>query len=356
MAVTAFGTNDDLTVKLWSKTLEREVLPATLFGRFMGRGPDVACQVRDDTSKSAGDRIRISLSMLLDGDGVGGNTTLEGNEESLEYYVDNIIIDQKRNAVRHYTRIDDQRVAHDVREDSKVRLRDWWADQLDRAFINQLTGNTVETDTKKTGMQVCIAPDANHIIYGGDATSVATLNAGDEFSLDLIDKAITTIKMFKEDDDQPIIRPLAGGYYACAISPHQFEDMKQDAATATVKWYNIFEAAMQGGKVEENPLFSGSLGVYNKVILFEDSRIPKANNGGAYRDNTRAAVLFGAQSMFAAFGREGGRPDRFLWNEETFDYGNQAGVAASLIFGMKKAVFNSADFSTILLPTWTTHA
>ena len=32
-----------------------------------------------------------------------------------------------------------------------------------------------------------------------------------------------------------------------------------------------------------------------------------------------------------------------------FDYGNQLGVAAGVIYGLKKAVFNSTDFSAVAL-------
>jgi len=39
------------------------------------------------------------------------------------------------------------------------------------------------------------------------------------------------------------------------------------------------------------------------------------------------------------------------WVEEKFDYGNQLGVAAGMIFGMKKTVFNSKDFGTIVMAT-----
>jgi hypothetical protein len=38
MAVLAFGTNDNSTVKLWSKSTEREILPKTLMGKFVGSG------------------------------------------------------------------------------------------------------------------------------------------------------------------------------------------------------------------------------------------------------------------------------------------------------------------------------
>jgi hypothetical protein len=52
------------------------------------------------------------------------------------------------------------------------------------------------------------------------------------------------------------------------------------------------------------------------------------------------------------FGRDGG-PNRYTWVEELFDYENQLGVsAAGLIFGMKKAVFNSLDFSTVVTSSY----
>ncbi len=35
------------------------------------------------------------------------------------------------------------------------------------------------------------------------------------------------------------------------------------------------------------------------------------------------------------------------WNEELFDYGNQLGVEAGLIYGATKTTFNSNYFNTI---------
>ena len=40
------------------------------------------------------------------------------------------------------------------------------------------------------------------------------------------------------------------------------------------------------------------------------------------------------------------------WVEELFDYENQLGVSASLIWGLKKTVFNSIDFGTIVVQTY----
>jgi hypothetical protein len=45
-------------------------------------------------------------------------------------------------------------------------------------------------------------------------------------------------------------------------------------------------------------------------------------------------------------------PEKMSWVEELFDYENQLGVSAGMIFGAKKSVFNSVDFGTIVLSTY----
>jgi hypothetical protein len=47
-----------------------------------------------------------------------------------------------------------------------------------------------------------------------------------------------------------------------------------------------------------------------------------------------------------------GQQDKFSWVEESFDYGNQLGVSAGSIFGMKKTRFNSTDFATFVVSTY----
>lgn len=353
MAVHNFATGDEKTVKVWSRGLEREVLPATTMSKFMGPTQDFGLQERDELTKSPGDRIRITLAKLLGGSGVSGNEPLESNEERNSFYTQDINIDQLRQAVRWYGRIDAQRVAFDIRNNAKVGLRDWWADILDRGWINQMAGNTVETDTNLTGLNSVTAYDSDHILYGGTATDVAGLDtSNDLFTLSLLDKAVERIRMFKERGTGEVIRPLKGGFYGCVLSPAQIYDMR--SSTDTGQWLDIQKAVLQGGHVKDNPIFTGAHSMYNGVVIYEDSRIPKAINSGAYKDNTRAGFLFGAQGGFIGFGREGGRPDRFLWDEETFDYKNEHGCSASMIFGIERAVFNSKSFASLQLNTATT--
>jgi hypothetical protein len=62
----------------------------------------------------------------------------------------------------------------------------------------------------------------------------------------------------------------------------------------------------------------------------------------------RRGVFCGAQAAAIAFGQNNSQ-NRMTWNEELFDYGNQLGVAAGLIWGLKKLQFNSTDFGAIAL-------
>ena len=103
----------------------------------------------------------------------------------------------------------------------------------------------------------------------------------------------------------------------------------------------------------DNPIFTGALGMYNGVVLHESTRVPKGQNSTSAVEvaSTRRAVLCGAQAVTMAFG-QGNTANKFSRAEELFDYGNQLGVAAGAIFGMKKTQFNSADFGTVVVASY----
>jgi hypothetical protein len=85
------------------------------------------------------------------------------------------------------------------------------------------------------------------------------------------------------------------------LHPYQVTDLRTN--TATGQWLDIQKAAMTGGEVEDNPIFDGSLGVYNGAILHEDVRVSQGVNGAAAITTVRRAVMAGAQSAALAFGR-----------------------------------------------------
>jgi len=362
MAATSYGVNHPLAVKLWAKELFHDVIGESFFGKFMGKGDGNLCQVKTETQKSAGDKITVGLRTLLTGAGIQGDSTLEGNEEALTTYNDSILIDQQRHAVRSGGQMSEQRVPFSVRDEAKDGLQDWWTERLETCLANQLTGYTAQSDTRYTGNNAAVAPTATYrILCGGSsvagaATAEGSLSATTTHAIKLadLDRAVAIAKTTQTSGGTTYqrIRPLrvdGKEMYVCFLHPWQILQLRKDSSTAG-NFFDIQKAAMQGGKYSDNPIVSGGNFVYNNVVVHEWSYLPNivtSPNSGAVTDYRRG-VFCGAQACAVAFGQDSG-PTKMTWVEELFDYKNQLGVAAGMIFGVKKTVFNSVDFGTIVL-------
>ena len=351
MATTVYGVNAPEAVKLWRKQLFEEALKATWVGKFMGEGSDSILQVLDDTGKSPGDRVTTTLRMQLNSDGIIGDGTLEGNEEALITYTDNLLINQLRNAVRSGGKMSDQRIPWSVREEAQTGLSDWFASRFDFGFFNQVCGNVAQTSINYTGLNSAIAPDTGHRVApaSGHATD-QTLAPGDEMSLAIIDTAVATAKLAT-----PVIRPImvdGEAKYVAVLHTNAVTQMRTN--TGTGQWLDIQKAAVTGDGSKNNPIYTGALGEYNGVVLHESTRIPLGVNSttGVAVTNTRRNVLLGAQAAVIGFG-QGQSMEAMDWTEELFDYGNQLGVAAACIFGLKKSQYNAADYGTMLMSSYT---
>lgn len=344
MAATDYPVSSPLAVKRWSSELMKETLKKTFALQFMGEGSNNILQIKTEVSKDAGDRITFGLRQQLTGAGVQGDGTLEGNEEALVTYSQNVTIDQLRHAVRSGGKMSEQRVPFSVRDEARDGLSDWWSDRIDAWMMNQLAGNTGVSDVRYTGMQATTAFDGDHVVYAGTgstSTEAAISNSTDQlFTLTLIDKAVEKAKIATNQ-----MRKVTVGnkdYYVMFLHPYQVTDLR--TSTATGQWLDIQKAAMTGGRVDDNPIFTGALGVYNGVILFESIRVPSVVA------NTRRAILCGAQAAVMAFGRNYGK-NTFSWKEELFDYENQLGVSGGCIGGLVKTRFNGSDFASVVVTT-----
>lgn len=347
MAATEYGVNHPLAIKKWAPELMKEALKKTHALQFMGKGKDSLITIKTDlTTSDGGDRIRVGIRSQLTGAGIQGDNTLEGNEESLETFYQDVMIDQLRHAVRSRGKMSEQRVPFSVREEAKDGLSDWWSDRIDTWLFNQLAGNTAATDGRLVGFNATAAPDADHITYGASgSTSEGSLSATTvaRMNLTFIDTAVEKAKLAKN-----ALRPInIGGkkYFAMFLHPYQVTDLRVN--TAAGQWTDIQKSAIQGGQTSDNPIFTGALGVYNGVVLHESVRIPVSPNNA----NVRRAVLCGAQSASIAFGRGYGK-NTFSWKEELFDYDNQLGVAAGCQAGMIKTRFDGSDYGTVVVPTY----
>lgn len=352
MAVTAFGTNDAQTVKIWSMLTMREALKATLFKRFLGKGKRAIIQRITELEKSAGDQIKYDLLMQATGAGVTGDNRMKDNEEEMVYYQDSVTIDQLRNA-HSFRRMSQQRTVHQLRSDARENLSDWFAGKFDSYMFRCLCG-----DTSLSHGQAASAPDNDHYIMSGDvaktgtiATDEASISNNDQLTLADLDFAKELAKTLT-----PPVRPAmidGDEYYVVVVHDYSETDLRLDTASSSyVTWPSIQMYANTRGL--KNPIFSGSLGVYNKMILFVSNRIVSPAT------NVRRNLLLGSQAGVFALGnaykgitrnRMGGG-NLFSWFEEIDDYGNETGIAAGAVFGIRGCRFNSKDFGKIVISSY----
>src|SRR6185503_7712187 len=175
---TNYGVNHPLAIKKWSNELMSEALKKTYVLQFMSKSKDSLVSIKSDlTTSDGGDRIRQGIRSQLRGDGIQGDSTLEGNEESLETFYQDVVVDQLRHAVRSSGKMSEQRVPFTIRDEARDGLADWWSERIDRWFFNQITGNSGQADQRFTGLQAATSPDSGHMVFPGSEASEASLSA-----------------------------------------------------------------------------------------------------------------------------------------------------------------------------------
>lgn len=370
MAETRFARGDALTVEHWSRLLAYDIVYRSPIGPMIGKSEDSIIHLKDDISKDKGDKVTFGLLAKLTGEGFTENEIAQGNGEALSLFSDAITVNELGHVVdipNPGRSIDSARVRVPLRAAARRGLRTWWQERLAVSFFNQVCSNTVQSDTKFTGMNA--VTDATRVVRLNTDSSFATvandesLASGDDFTLTHIDIAVEQARA--PSSGVPLrptnIVPGEGGSdldddkYVMYIHPYQKTQLRR--STDTGQWLDIQKSAMQGGQVSRNPIFTGALGMYNNVILKESNQIPTGVNSsdGTAVSNVRRAVLLGAQSCAAAFSANGGA-NAMGWNEELFDHKRRMEVSTLRIWGMKKCRFtrdgSAQDLSAIVVPTF----
>jgi N4-gp56 family major capsid protein len=364
MARTTYTTGSNETVKRWNRYLFAESIQRTTYARFIVEGDNKSSgliTLLTDLQKDSGDRIRSTLLAQLTGDGIVGDTPqLRGNEESLTTFTDDINIDLLAHAVDIGGKMSRQRVAYDVKAEAVNRLADWAADRMDTVFFNHLCGFTAETRAAYNANNTIVAPDAAHILRAGASNTTDQAVGADTaalFDLPLIDRCIAAAKTFGKGGN-PIapayIPELGGRYYVMFVHSDQVTNLY--GSTYANGFSAIQRAIAAGQEIAKNPIFTDVLGVYRNTLLVEAPRITRGvhSTSGASVANTRRAVFAGAQAAAIAFaGDYNDGSNIFSTIEQNDDYDRLKGVGLETIYGLKKMRFNSADFASIAVTTYT---
>lgn len=328
--MTVSASNSALRPELWRKQLFADVRDNLYATRFIGNSAQSMIQELEDLKKEAGTNISFGLGMKLSGAGITGDSTLETNEEAMTDYDEDVAIDQLRHAVRLTGRMDEKKNAYNMRVSAKERLADWWAERLDQEIMDKLCGKTSSTFGNTP-----TAAAASRAVYAGGVSAVGSVTAAMKMDTKVLDAAKQKAKLAS-----PMIRPIRVGgkeYYVVILHPYSATDLRQDSV-----WNQAQRDANVRG--EENPIFSGALGIYNGMVIHEHEYVYNTTDGSGSANVCRN-VLCGQQAGVIAWGA----PVR--WVEKSFDYGNSWGIACGAIFGIIKPIFNAVDYGVITMFT-----
>lgn len=366
MAQTVVGVGDPKAVRKFGAFLAVDVGRESYFNKkMMGVGADAQTPIQTllELQNDSGDTITYDLVMGLKGTGIEGDKMLRGNTEDMRMYTDSVSIDQLRHGVNTGGKMSRKRTIHDMRKLARSRLTQWWARLFDELFFIYLSGRKAGNkdfilgpDYAGFAGNAVVAPDDMHLMYGGSATSKATLAAADKFDLKLLDRVQARARtMGGGTAGIPSIEPCmieGEEHFVCVMHPWQEYDLRTN--TATGQWLDIQKAAA-GAEGRSSPIFKNSNGKYNDVVLHTHKAVTLAEDFGAGANIKSARSLFmGRQAAVVAFGSAGSGL-RFDWREESEDYGNQVVITTGSIFGIKKTSFTidgvSRDSGVIALDT-----
>jgi N4-gp56 family major capsid protein len=374
MAQTIVGLNDAKAVKKFSAFLAVDVGRKSYFNKkFMGKGIEAQTPVQmlSSLESDAGDQVSYDLVMQLRMQPVEGDNTLEGKEEDLKFYTDQVYIDQARGGVNTGGRMTRKRTIHDLRKVARARQGEWWSRIFDELFFLYLSGGFRDSGSGASSFangdytypsgyagfaaNGFVAPDTAHRTYAGAATSFASIVVGDKLSLTTIDRLVAKASTLGGGTSGiPAIEPLmidGEEHYVLVMHPWQEYDVRTNATTG--QWLDIQKSAASA-EGRNNPIFKGSLGMYNNVVMHKHRSVLRRTDGGAGTIAVARALFMGRQAAVVAFGSPG-TGLRFDWAEEARDNGNQAVITTSSIFGIKKTAFTidsvSRDFGLMAVDT-----
>lgn len=359
MAQSIIPWGSPLAQKKWSSTLAVDVARQGYWSRkFMGKGENNIIEEKHDIASDAGDRVSFDLSVRLRQRPTSGDKRVKGKEENLRFFTDEVIIDQLRHPVSAGGRMSRKRTVHDMRKIAKDRLAEYWRTYLDELKFIYLSGarginqEFIEAhDYAGHAENPIRTPDATHLLYGGSATSKATITTSDKMSRDLIERAETHARMIRSYDteatDMVPVNVEGDDRFVVVMSKYQEHDLR---VADTNGWVKI-QADASKAEGRNNPIFKGSLGMIKDVVLHAHENTIRFDDYGTGGNLPAARALFLArQAGVIAYGTPGGM--RYMWKEEMEDYDNEPTVVAGVIFGFSKTRFNNRDFGVLSLDTY----
>ena len=275
-------TWDAAIPEYWDKKVWNDADRQSVTQRLSGPdGSDAPVLEKVDLTKQKGDKITFTVLQRLIGAGVSGTTALEGAEETIALGAHTVTVELFRHATAA-NEIATTEAIFDFPSTAGRKISDWLARFLD----DRLTNQVLNTDI-----------DATTTVYGGDATSRATLAPGDILTpteLRGLHMAAERrgVRAFRTLRTRNLPFPVFGAllsevdYYNLAGS----DDFEQD-----------FRLAQMRG--DDNPVLSGYVDMYKGITLWRGATVNPGDGmlGSFLRPEARlATTVTSAGTTFSA--------------------------------------------------------
>ena len=355
MSYTNFAALTTEQKTVWSMDLWRQARNMSFINQFLGKDANSMIQHVTELKKSEkGARAVMTLLTDLEGDGIAGDRTLEGNEEAMKSFDQVIQLDQLRHANRHEGRMADQKSVVNFRENSRDVLAYWLADRTDQLAFLSLAG--MQYSVKNSG-GARVGSDLPYLEFAptaGDAPSAKRYLVWDRGNMDfstntantqLVGGAIGTgdypcweafvqLKAYAKDHYIRGVKSKGGEeVFHIFLSPQAMAKLKLDSTFML----NLRHAMPRG---ESNPLFSSSSVKIDDLVFHEFRHVPNTRTAAAGSKWGAAGNVDGCRVLFCGAQALGfadiGNPE---WVEKGFDYENQQGISTGKILGFKKPKF-----------------
>lgn len=288
--------------ELWSRKCYEEAKAKHFWNRFSGpEGSGMPFIVKTELLTEPGDTIHISQVSHIAG-GVTGENRLRGNEQKLSLAEITVSPEWNRNAVSDTAKANKQ-ITQDFRMKAKNALAYWMAGKMDTSAWTAARGTSACGFENTTIAQV----------FGGDATSLDTLDSTDSFGVAEIRKASALLADNNVAKISVPGMPAGEGYYLLFINPWQAYSLKADS-----EWISAHTSASERGA--SNPLFTGALGEIDGVIVHSTTQCTRVLNANTPAIYTARAVMVGVEALARGLNED------IVWSEQVDDYDFEHGI------------------------------
>lgn len=369
MAQTQLNTQS--RIQKWSADFFMEYVRDTAFMPYMGDsgGSGVMKPILTKYELTSGGKtINMPFIEKLDGAGVRGTNTLEGNEEALGNYNQQVTVNWNRHAVsipkpeQHWTEMDLLRAG-------KMGLKTWASEGLRDDIISGLWAfdddsilRGVDADDQDTAARTplafynayleatkdaWLAANSDRFLFGNAVSNhsandhSAALGAIDTTADRLTAAHVSLAKQVAREADRRI-RPtkqsisMGRDYFVYFVGSRGFRDLKADDPIVNAN------RDARPRNVDSNPLFQDGDLIWDGVVIREIPEIPVLSGVGDSSSDVQAGFFCGAQALAVAWGQ---KPKAVFSKADDYGFVKKPGIEECR--GVAKMVFNGVQHGMV---------